>query len=379
MNQESSTQAGHDAPLTDQSLDYFNRWPTATAISRVILASPSSWSTRIGIYGSWGEGKTSVLNFLERQQRAVGNVVVRYSPWGAYSESDVWRDVGRAIDSALRANGLQIRWKDRAIQWLKQRKETLSGVARTAGRGTEAAFGIPGASIGGEVVSRGLDRALRFSKKDVEILTKNLGERRIVVFIDDLDRTDPTLIPKILLSLRELLDFSSFVFVLAFDKEIVASSLASHNPAFGVGGQSFLDKVIDFPFSLPPPSRDQIESLARARFEALCPFVPEGGLTSICKLLPPNPRKLKLFARMVSSLTDEVARHSPEEIHWPVLLLVTLLQLENSAYAQRLISLTTAGSAQSWLFYAMADRPESKKKRQEKTRKLVAEYAVSPE
>ena len=42
---------GHDAPISAREADIYDRWPTATAISRVIEASSTEWSTRIGIFG----------------------------------------------------------------------------------------------------------------------------------------------------------------------------------------------------------------------------------------------------------------------------------------------------------------------------------------
>jgi hypothetical protein len=53
----------------------------------------------------------------------------------------------------------------------------------------------------------------------------------VIVFIDDLDRATPELLPKLLLSLREILDLPGFTFVLAFDNEIVADGLKTANKA----------------------------------------------------------------------------------------------------------------------------------------------------
>ena len=66
---------GHDSPIVRIEQDFYERWPVATSISRIIASSPIEWSTRIGLFGKWGDGKTSVLNFLEQQQRDVGNIV----------------------------------------------------------------------------------------------------------------------------------------------------------------------------------------------------------------------------------------------------------------------------------------------------------------
>ena len=63
-----------------------------------------------------------------------------------------------------------------------------------------------------------------------------------------------SLLPKLLLSLREILDLPGFTFVLAFDNEIVADGLVTANSAWG-DGDSFLDKILDFHYYLPPISK----------------------------------------------------------------------------------------------------------------------------
>jgi predicted KAP-like P-loop ATPase len=116
------------------------------------------------------------------------------------------------------------------------------------------------------------------------------------VFIDDLDRTDPTVVPKLLLALRELLDVPKFVFVLAFDRGTVSRALAEYNTAWGPWGEAILEKIIDFPFELPTPTPGQVKALAVRQFGELCPFVPLDRLNEVAALLPDNPRRLKLFA-----------------------------------------------------------------------------------
>src|SRR5258708_36198750 len=57
-----------------------------TAISAVIDSAPQGWATRIAVYGRWGDGKTTILNFVASQQHARSNVVVRFASWLAGSE-----------------------------------------------------------------------------------------------------------------------------------------------------------------------------------------------------------------------------------------------------------------------------------------------------
>ena len=53
-----------DTPLHEQKADRFDRWPFAERIARTIADRETPSSLVIGIYGKWGEGKTTVLNYI---------------------------------------------------------------------------------------------------------------------------------------------------------------------------------------------------------------------------------------------------------------------------------------------------------------------------
>jgi predicted KAP-like P-loop ATPase len=119
------TASGHDAPIVLFDEDYYDRWPVATSISRIIESSPLEWSTRIGLFGKWGEGKTSVLNFLDQEQREAGNVVIKYSPWGISNENELWKNFGDALLKGLKENGLAVTYFETACHWLKVRGSSV--------------------------------------------------------------------------------------------------------------------------------------------------------------------------------------------------------------------------------------------------------------
>jgi KAP family P-loop domain len=97
------------------------RWPIASAISNVIESAPSEWSTRIGLHGRRGDGKTTILNFLEVQQRKRDNIVIRYSPWGLQGEAKLWEDFAKALKDGLKRNGVSMAWYRSAWLWVKQK------------------------------------------------------------------------------------------------------------------------------------------------------------------------------------------------------------------------------------------------------------------
>ena len=366
-----ASQRGHDAPITSRGEDFYDRWPVATSISRIIATAPAQWSTRIGLFGPWGDGKTSVLNFLEHQQRDVGNIVIRYAPWGASTPDEVWTDFGTVLIDGLKKNGVSTAPWTRFMHFCKRiGSSNIKSGLKAAGTAVESTGYAPGASIGAEFASNLISKKLTFTGKDIELLTTQLGKRRVVVFIDDLDRTDPSVVPKLLLALRELLDFAQFVFVLAFDRRIVAAALEEHNNAWDKSGENFLTKVIDFPVELPPAEFDQVRRLAVDQFGLLCPFVPEKAIKEVAKLLPYNPRKLKLLARIIASMRDEVARHEAHELDWGVILLIALVRGESETFAAHLLS-KTIDDGLDWSRWAVNQDDREQQDKDELERLLV--------
>src|SRR5438105_132876 len=132
-NREAAEVKGHDAPLWDREQDDYNRWPIAAAISSVISTSPAGWATRVAVYGRWGDGKTTVLNFLEAQQREKENVVVRFAPWGASNETELWTSFSKALRLQLKLSGLRFGVFSDLWHWLKRRSAFLPALLKGGG------------------------------------------------------------------------------------------------------------------------------------------------------------------------------------------------------------------------------------------------------
>jgi len=348
---------GHDAPSAVREEDAFDRWQLAARIVDVAESAPSDWSTRIAIYGRWGEGKTSVLKFSETLATDRGHLCMWLNPVFCLDADSIWRKFEISLRSALSTAGL----KFAETSALLSRKQAFRlFFANNADRGNKLLEFHPIAkAIGGGL---GLVAGLLNSKREqVEKLRSALGTHRVFVFIDDLDRVDPKLIPLLLLTLRDVLDIPQFNFVLAFDDHIVSDSLKGYNPAWA-DGREFLDKIIDFPFPLATPSRAQIETFARSQFARICEFVPVEALNEVLDLMPENPRKLKLYLRSIASLRKEAIRHGPAELNWVSVLLLQMLRQESVPVAQALTRQLLAEEVTDWLEWVMTGASDEKDK-----------------
>lgn len=68
-----------DKPISEEKDDKFQRYNFSKRIAETILNRKSSDSIVIGLYGAWGEGKTSVLNFIKQELNPHYPNVIQFS------------------------------------------------------------------------------------------------------------------------------------------------------------------------------------------------------------------------------------------------------------------------------------------------------------
>jgi hypothetical protein len=332
---------GYDSAQRLKSSDDLGRWRFAAEIAEVIRSTPADWSARIGIFGKWGEGKSTVLHFLEEMLKPEGNIVFYFTPWAVQQLEELWDQFGAALLETLEAEKLDVEspWKGIAPKG-HQTIESTELPDGSQSDGSQPAEQLAGKDKAYKSALELVGKWLKPDGAQVKKIRQKLGDKRVIVFIDDLDRATPDLLPKLLLSLREILDLPGFTFVLAFDNEIVAEGLVSANKAWG-DGDSFLDKILDFHYYLPPISKSAKRLLLKKMLERYATFVPEDSISPIEHLLPDNPRKLKRLVRGLVSLQPQIARHGVDELNWVEIWLAQMIRQESYPFFMRLLDGST--------------------------------------
>jgi hypothetical protein len=360
---------GFDAAQRDRQEDDLDRWRFARDVVEVVSTTSPEWSVRIGIFGKWGEGKTTVLRFAEDMLKAKGNIVFTFSPWAVQGWDNLWQDFGSLLVEALSA--ADIPCEGFLKKTVKESSEFLQeiGVTRVA-EGAAAFFGKEKLY---NIAFGAVSQWLKYDGPQVLAIRAKLKDRRLVVLIDDLDRCAPELLPQLLLSLRELLDLPGFTFLLAFDDEIVAGALAESNPAWK-SGTVFLEKILDFRFHLSPITEVQKERLVARAITKYCDFVPVASVSEILDLLPNNPRKVKSLIRSMAALRFQVKRHDADELNWVDMWLAQMLRLESYSFFETLLRDNTL-DAQVGVLYKLTNERSGrgwKSNDEEKNKSLIA-------
>lgn len=73
-----------DIPIDKSSDDLLNRTSFAKSLAKAMVKHSSSEAFTIGLYGSWGSGKTSVINMVLEELYSLQDesvVILKFNPW----------------------------------------------------------------------------------------------------------------------------------------------------------------------------------------------------------------------------------------------------------------------------------------------------------
>lgn len=313
-----------DQPEVDPDRDALRRTALARTIHHLIATGLPGEPLRIGVYGDWGEGKSTVLQFVQRFCQDDQIPVIWFNPWSAKDTAALWRLFSRQVREALRA---ERSWTEFAAE-LGVRMLSLSDWSlRLVAKWKPWVAELLPLQKAADAAARSLEqkRPALDQGSIARYLRKLPPNRQLVVMIDDLDRAAPEVVPHLLLALRELFDVRGCAFIVALDPRVLARAFPLVHPGWGSTGE-FIEKIIQFPFWLHPPTRDDVLHLANTSLERLPLSVDRDAVRDLADLLPKNPRRLKQYFRNVLRLRAIIERHDPDELRWSLLLLFELMR-----------------------------------------------------
>jgi hypothetical protein len=157
---------------------------------------------------------------------------------------------------------------------------------------------------------RSLEQFYRHLKQVVQQWITSTG-RRLVVFIDDLDRCLPEQAVGVLEALKVFLDAQGCIFVLGVDRDVIergihvryqefalASNAETPAGVFPIEGRDYLEKIVQIPFELPPLEAAVIQTFLHNRLPAVAALNEnDEDVGHIARVMTAgllrNPRKVK--------------------------------------------------------------------------------------
>jgi predicted KAP-like P-loop ATPase len=267
-----------DRPIQNSDQDQLGRTVFAKSLARCILDHKNTESLAIGLSGSGGSGKTSMINLtLEELRFASGNmfdderpIILNFSPWSYSGQEQLIYSFFRRLSSEMRradyfkeANKIVP-----LLEWYvsffthkpipKALRPTHSWFSRFL-KSQEEMYGWESG------------RDLTMIKAELnELLAKQ--KHKIIIFIDNISRLIDHEINQILQIVKSMGDYANTIYVLAFDKEQLIGVM---NRLHGVNGPEYLEKLIQLPFQIPEISKQDLTIILLDRLKKLLVLVPE--------------------------------------------------------------------------------------------------------
>lgn len=368
-----------DRPIKDPSEDLLGMTPYA--FNRAAFLSSVPLPFTLGVYGEWGDGKTSfvhlLVHFLRKQQGWHNLEFIDFSAWPYTTTDAIWRaltlDLARvlykpssqpqpgaedcssddsrgvlpSVRNFLRKDALLIREPESIPLADSEYRRVLNRLDRSAaaiasrnsrGSGVDldssliaflkifsgvAGFFVPvlggirkllGTDEGnalvqlfqaerGAVARQAVEGVEELRGVLREMFTKHGAQRRLVVFVDDLDRCLPEVTLDLLECLKIFFAEAPCLFIIAADESLVGAGLRARlRRAEGsnfVGeetlprqGRQYFEKIIQFGVSVPQKTPEDLHRFSATQFPA---WVSATDLLQIA--IGSNPRRLKQQCR----------------------------------------------------------------------------------
>ncbi|ENU42741.1 hypothetical protein F985_03633 [Acinetobacter seifertii] len=282
-----------------ESKQDFLNYSEASEIVVNVLKKPNMLPISIGVFGSWGTGKSTILNLIEQKLAPEKNddyIIIKFDAW-------LYQGFDDARASLLEVIILEIAKLVKNNQTLLDKTVKISkriNKLRLLGLMAEGAAWLSGVPTFGatykaiEAIGDGIK--CHADDKDAEAISKiikdgetNLKEilnkeavsapkeisalklefeelllefdKKIIVFVDNLDRCLPKQTIQTLESLRLFLFMKNTAFIIAADEDMVRHAVKEHfNGIDEKHITDYLDKLIQFPVKVPKISTREVRA-----------------------------------------------------------------------------------------------------------------------
>ncbi|MCM1565821.1 MAG: KAP family NTPase [Dehalobacter sp.] len=243
-----------DSPIFNPADDIFERKYFAKKIADELLREEPTSNIVIAIEDDWGSGKTSLMNIIRFYllEGSTESIVINFNPW-----------------SIISLNVLAESFISKLICALGKEKEIQNELADFLGiilRFKYSALDVH------EIKSKLFPAANLSSKDLVEFDTKrhHINQllqdscKPIFIFIDDIDRLNPTEIRMLFQLIKATCNFSNLKYLVAYDPIPVQKAL-SYDDSYD--GRKFLEKIVQQSYTLPHLNYIQRKNYANSLFK----------------------------------------------------------------------------------------------------------------
>lgn len=269
-----------DRALIDIMHDALDVADLSKRVSASIVRMKADYGLVMGLYGAWGAGKTTFINFikqsLSRLDKKEQPVVLDFNPWLFSGREDLIQRYLVELSKTLAPKQHKLKlWR----KWFASGVENFTMVSQELLVFAATLQGVPMVAGGvkalntlskGAVKKLSEQEPLSQQKQNIEDLLRN-SKRKILVIIDDIDRLEASEIMDIFRMVKSVADFPNVIYLLSFDKKLVANIVKDFQNA---DGNDYLEKIVQYDIDLPYPNPSSILTLFGERID---PTIEEPG------------------------------------------------------------------------------------------------------
>lgn len=306
-----------ERPIKSKTEDILGRTRFASALADAISGWNEAGSLVIGLYGTWGSGKSSILNLLKEhlaeKNETKQPTVIEFNPWMVSGQEHLLTHFFGQIAKELEIQDQERSDKEIAKNLklyatlllsapdISQIRTAISSFLTGTGplgliiglltfKFVSSIWGVIIASIGllftltrfsGDTLQRLADffearskqakKTIIRQKDDIIESLKERG-RKLLIVIDDVDRLAGAEIRQLIRLVKANSNFPNTVYLLAFDRNIVENNL---DDTKGVTGKDYLEKIIQVSFDVPETNRSRIEQFLCRELDKVLESLPE--------------------------------------------------------------------------------------------------------
>ena len=302
----------------------------------------------VGVFGSWGIGKTSLMKMTKSLLESDNSIAdtIWFDAWKYEKKYDLRIALIHRILKELKKKhpkfGNKIRSFINSIDWVNVMNIPVNIALNS--------FGLSSEKIDLNKIFKSFDSSLDFVyqfedkfNELIEKITKN-GEKRIIIFIDDLDRCDPENIVETLEAVKLFLSTENVVFVAGFDREIIRDgiklkykSVVDENSIDGYVDR-YLDKIIQAQLNLPAIRKEDaaqyIKRIAPKAIKKYAEILAEAGKT---------PRRIKKAVNkfiIMNIIVDNYRNELEPKVNKDILAKLVVLETRWSDFYDRMLRFT---------------------------------------
>lgn len=236
-----------DSPISKSDSDKLNYEETVRNLTDILYNDNHKKSFTIGLVGPWGNGKSSVLKMVEKKLKKKNLnddsqfITFNFLPYLNHKENDIINEFFSCLSNELKP------YSGKLSNLVTEYSSKLTDLYENK-------------NVLGFIENHVTDFKSSSANELYSLINEMLSDvnKKIIVFVDDLDRLNKDEILQVFKLIRNTADFRNTFFVVAMDKEYVLKSLKKNKKIFH---SSFIDKFFQLEIYLPEIDKNKLKEL----------------------------------------------------------------------------------------------------------------------